>query len=422
MDRQPVTWRAAPRLRRLATVALIAVAAAVVTGRAGLLLLAAPALAVLAISRSRPAPATVDTETVTSSSRCFEGEDIELSVTVGSPQPLDEITLEFEPAGTVSLVSGAAAQTVVRGDHAVAQWVLRPSVWGRRTPGRIAVRCRSAGLWQADLTLNPPGLEVFPHPPPTRAWLVPAELRRRIGDHTARSPGSGVEFSGIREYVPGDRLRDLNWAVSARRGKLHTNQRAAERAADLIVMIDGFSAVGPPGHGSIDVSVRGAAAVAHAYLEAGDRVGAVALGGMLRWLSPGSSRRQFYQIAEMLFGIWTESAVTPDLDRVPRTALPPGALVIMFTPLLDQRVIGAVTDLRERGFALVVVDVLRHEPPVTARSQMSALAVRLWRLDREALRVSLTGLGVPVVRWPADQDLDAALAPMHRVMALARRP
>ncbi len=259
-----LTWRGAPRLRRLATVSLIAVAAAMVTGRAGLLLLAAPALAVLAIGRGRPGLAAVEITAVPSASRCFEDEDIELTVTVTAPQALDEIMVEFEPADTVSLVSGA--QTVVRGDHAEARWVLRPTIWGRRTPGRIGIRCRSRGIWQADLHLNGPALDIFPHPPPTRPWLVPAELRRRIGDHTARSPGGGVEFSGIREYVPGDRLRDLNWAVSSRRGRLHTNQRAAERAADLIVMIDGFSAVGPPGHSSLDVSVRGAAAIAHAYL------------------------------------------------------------------------------------------------------------------------------------------------------------
>ena len=90
--------------------------------------------------------------------------------------------------------------------------------------------------------------------------------------------------------------------------------------------------------------------------------------------------------------------------------------------LAGRLVSGVVTDLRERGFALVVVDVLRHEPPVTARSEMSSLALRLWRLDREALRVSLAGLGVPVISWPDDQALDAALAPMHRVMAVARRP
>ena len=414
MSRQALTWRAAPGLRQLATVALLGVLAAAVTGRAGLLLLAAPALAVLAVS-GRAGPTTVDVEAAASAVRCFEGEDIEFTVTLVSPQILDEITFSLELAGTVGLVSGPAGRTTVYSDRAQARWVLRPATWGRRRPGLVRIRCGCGGVWQADLEISLATLEIFPHSPPARAWLVPAELRRRIGEHTAKTPGEGVEFGGIRDYVPGDRLRDVNWAVSGRRGRLHTNQRAAERAADLVVMIDGFSDVGPPGNSTIDVSVRGAAAIATAYLQAGDRVGAVTLGGMLRWLSPDAGGRQFYRIAEMVLDVRGDSVVTPDLDRIPRTALPSGALVILFSPLLDERAIGAITDLRERGFPLVVVDVLRHEPPVPPRSPMSALAVRVWRLDRAALRSSMASLGVPVVTWDSDEELDPALAPLRRV-------
>ena len=99
--------------------------------------------------------------------------------------------------------------------------------------------------------------EIFPHPPPARARLVPLDLLRRIGEHQARTPGQGIEFAGIRDYVVGDRLRDVNWAVSSRRRRLHVNQRAADRAADLVVMLDAFSEVGPPGDSTLDVAVRG---------------------------------------------------------------------------------------------------------------------------------------------------------------------
>jgi uncharacterized protein (DUF58 family) len=419
---QGFRWRAAPRLHRLATVSLLGVIAAVATGHAALLLLAAPALAALAVSRARGGPATIDLAAATSAARCFEGEPVELTVTLAAPQPLDDIAFTLEPGSTIGLLDGQPAQAAVRTDRAAARWVLQPEAWGRRAPGTVSVRCRYGGIWQADVELSPAVLEVFPHPPPARAWLVPADLRRRIGEHPARAAGGGVEFAGIREYLPGDRLRDLNWAVSSRRGRLHTNQRAPEWAADIILMIDGFSDVGPTGDGTIDVAVRGAAAVATAYLRAGDRVGVVALGGMLRWLSPGAGHAQFYRIAEMVFDVRNESVVTPDLDRIPRTALPPGALVIVFSPLLDERAIGAIADLRERGFAPVVVDVLRHEPPVVARSGLSALALRLWRLDRAALRASLGGLGVPVVIWDSDDGLDAALAPLRRIPVSARRP
>jgi uncharacterized protein (DUF58 family) len=422
MSSQGFRWRAAPRLRRLATVSLLGVIAAVTTGHADLLLLAAPALAALAVSQGRGGPGTLSLAAATSAARCFEGEPVQLTVTLAAPRVLDEVWFGLDLEGTVSLLEEPREQTVVHADRAEARWLLRPGVWGRRVPATLRVRCRYGGIWQADLELAPAALEIFPHPPPARAWLVPADLRRRIGEHASRTAGGGIEFAGIREYLPGDRLRDVNWAVSSRRGRLHTNQRAVECAADLVVMIDGFAEVGPPGESTIDVAVRGAAAVATAYLRAGDRVGAVVLGGLLRWLSPGAGNAQFYRIAEMVFDVRTESVVTPDLDRIPRTAMPPGALVILFSPLLDERSLGAVADLRERGFSLVVVDVLRHQPPVIARSQVSALALRLWRLDRAAVRGSLAGLGVPVVTWDNDDGLDSALAPLRAVPVSARRP
>jgi uncharacterized protein (DUF58 family) len=407
----PAAWRPSPRLRKLALVAVLAIIGAVLTRHANLLLLAAPALAALAAfghGRRSEVPGAAITVSTT---RCFEGEDVEVIATLTAP--VGEASFEIQPGPAVTLAEGRATQVVVGEQAAQARWVLRPNAWGRHLVAAVRVRCRTEGTGQADLTLRPPLVEVFPHPPPARATLLPPELLRRIGDHTAASPGSGIEFFGIRGYQPGDRLRDVNWAVSSRLGRPHTNQRAALRAADLVVMVDAFSDVGPPGDTTLDVAVRGAAGLATAYLGTGDRVGMVVLGGMLKWLAPAPGSRHFFQIVEMAFGVRFPSEVTPDLDRVPRSALPPRALVVLFSPLLDPRAISAITDLRQRGVSLVVVDVLRHEPPVAPRLPTSALAVRLWRLDRNALRASLAGLGVPVLTWDSGTGLEGAQA-LHR--------
>jgi uncharacterized protein (DUF58 family) len=395
-------------VRRLATVAVIAVIAAVVTRHAGLLLLGAPALAALAAAGHGKRP-PVPAGTLTASPlRCFEGEDVEVVATLTAPVDQASFSIELSPA--VTLVEGPATQVVVGAQGAGARWVLRPHAWGRHLMCTVRVRCRIEGAGQADLTLRPPLAEIFPHPPPARATLLPADLLRRIGDHTAAADGAGIEFYGIRGYRPGDRLRDVNWAVTSRLGQPFINQRAALRAADLVVMVDAFSDVGPPGDTTLDVAVRGAAGLATAYLATGDRVGVVVLGGVLKWLAPAPGSRHFFRIVEMAFGVRFASEVTPDLDRVPRTALPPRALVVLFSPLLDQRAISAVTDLRQRGVNLVVVDVLRHEPPADPRLPVSSLAVRLWRLDRNALRVSLAGLGVPVLTWDSGTGLEGAQA------------
>jgi uncharacterized protein (DUF58 family) len=406
----PATWQATPRLRRLAAIAVAVVLAAVLTRHASLLLLGAPALAALAAASRGTRPRALDGGAAAAPARCFEGEDVEIVATMATP--VDEVTFRLEPGPAVTLVDGPVTQVAMAGEPATVRWVLRPHAWGRRQLAVVAARCTD-GMGQARVTLRPGLVEVFPHPPPARATLLPADLLRRIGEHTAAVPGAGIEFSGIRGYQPGDRLRDVNWAVTSRLGQPHVNQRAALRAADLVIMIDAFSDVGPPGDTTLDVAVRGAAGLATAYLRTGDRVGVVVLGGVLKWLAPSPGNRQFFKIVEMAFGVRFLSEATPDLDRVPRTALPPRALVVLFSPLLDRRALNAVTDLRQRGVSLVVVDVLQHEPPADPRLPMSQLAVRLWRLDRSALRSGLTGLGVPVLSWDSGTGLEGAQAALR---------
>jgi len=231
-----------------------------------------------------------------------------------------------------------------------------------------------------------------------------------------------VEFAGLRPYQPGDQLRDVNRAASIRRGQLHVNQRAAARAADLVVMIDAFGDPGPVADRALDLAVHGAATLTTAYLRVSDRAGLVILGGALRWLGPAPGTRQFYRIAEMMLQARYESFVTPDIGRIPRTALPPGTLVVAFSPLLDPRAFRALTDLRQRGFPVIVVDTLRDEPPADPRLATAGLALRLWRLDRAATRAGLADLGIPVFGWNSGTELDAVLAPLHRLPAAARRP
>jgi uncharacterized protein (DUF58 family) len=414
-----MSWYAAARARALATAALLALVAAVLTGHAALVLLGAPALGALALMPRRRPRGALAVDVTQSGSRCFEGEDVTITVTVRTdpPQPLDELTLELETAPQVALAdSSPRTHTFLRaagsGVPATARWVIRADRWGRYSPGAVLVTSRVGALEQSrQAELDP--LEVFPRPARMRSPLVPAELLRRIGEHTGRAVGDGVEFAGIRPYVPGDQLRDVNRAVSIRRGQLHVNQRAAARAADLVVMVDAFGDSGPVSERTLDVAVHGAAALVTAYLRVSDRVGLVVLGGLLRWLGPAAGDRQFYRVAEMMLAARYDSFVTPDVGRIPRTALPPGTLVVVFSPLLDPRGFGAITDLRQRGFPLIVIDTLRDEPPPGSGPD-ARLALRLWRLDRTATRLALQQLGVPVLQWSEDAELDSVLAPLRK--------
>jgi uncharacterized protein (DUF58 family) len=97
---------------------------------------------------------------------------------------------------------------------------------------------------------------------------------------------------------------------------------------------------------------------------------------------------------------------------------------VAFSPLLDQRFVESLRDLRERGFSLIVVDVLNVSPPrprFTVRGQTDELARRLWHMEQQAIRFSLRELGVPVVHWDGTTPLDLPLAPYSRRPLVVRR-
>jgi uncharacterized protein (DUF58 family) len=94
-----------------------------------------------------------------------------------------------------------------------------------------------------------------------------------------------------------------------------------------------------------------------------------------------------------------------DLAFLPRRTLPPKAMVVALTPLLDERAVSGLLDLRARGFDLVVVEI-SPEPflpaPVDAAHQVGR---RLWRMRRATLRSRFERAGVPVATWDDERSL-----------------
>jgi uncharacterized protein (DUF58 family) len=216
------------------------------------------------------------------------------------------------------------------------------------------------------------------------------------------------------------------------------NTFAAERSQDVVLLVDSTSDVGEPGSSALDLALRGAGAAARAYLEARDRVGVITYQwGGATWLAPALGRRQVYRIIDSMLASDAGYARGASFARLPRAALPPGALVVVFSPLLDQRFVEALRDMRERGFSLLVVDVLNTEPPArrwiplrgglgrirvsSPRADTDRMARRIWRMEQEAIRFSLRELGVPVVHWDGEESLDLPLAAHTRRPMAARR-
>jgi uncharacterized protein (DUF58 family) len=284
--------------------------------------------------------------------------------------------------------------------------------WGAFAVGPALVRARDPfgfHTWEAAVGAARP-LRVYPKVETLAALLEPLETQAYIGNQVSRTRGDGIEFADIREWTPGDRLRRVNWRASARRGGLWVNEQHPERNTDIVLFLDTFSDVALPQRGTLDLTVRAAASLAHRYLQRKDRVGIVSFGGYLTWLLPASGTRQLYRIVDSLLQMdVVMSFATKSLDVLPPRTLPAKALVLALTPLLDARAAAAIVDLRARGYDLVVVEVSPVPFVQPAVDELSQLSYRLWRLSREALRARYEHAGVPIVSWTDGQALDAVL-------------
>jgi uncharacterized protein (DUF58 family) len=404
--------RLTERALRLGTVAAVAATLALVTGHAWVLsLAAAPAvlLALAAPGATRPTRAAAHVEV--SPRRCFEGEPVTARVDLAFDGLAGWIDPGVYPGPGVELVD-------VRISGPVLTLAFTARRWGRWSLGTADVDLHdSGGLARRTVRADLGEIEIFPLPSDSTLTPVPTRMPNRLGEHTARQSGDGIEFVGVRPYAWGDRQRRIHWPSTTRRGAIQISQYAAERAADTVVLLDAFGDVRDPstGRSTLDDSVRATAGIVRSYLDSHDRVGVVSVGGKLRWLQPGSGGTYLYRIIETVLEVRRDLGFhVPQLDRVPAPALPNGALVYAVTPLADDRVLDVLRDLAERGNPVVVVEIPTGEPNVDPADLAAGLALRLWRLDRQALRFSLVERGIPVVSWDGSGRLDLALAPLLR--------
>jgi uncharacterized protein (DUF58 family) len=264
-------------------------------------------------------------------------------------------------------------------------------------------------------------LKVYPRGEALQLLLRPLETQAFAGIQVPRARGEGIEFADIRPFVPGDRVRRINWRATARRGEPWVTETHPERNSDVVIFLDTFLEARQRDEGTLDLAVSAAASLVTHYLREKDRVGLVSFGGVINWLHVSSGVVQLYRILDSLLDAEIFlSYAWKDIDLLPVRALPPAALVVALSPLLDERAVRTLLDVRARGFDLAVVEISPVPFAPAGRDELDKLALRLWLLRREALRSRYLRLGVPVVEWNAEVPLQSALEEVRRFKRQAR--
>jgi uncharacterized protein (DUF58 family) len=234
---------------------------------------------------------------------------------------------------------------VVGGGHADGlRYEILPTRRGDRRFGSILSFERSplGLLRRRTVHATPDVLPVFPRGATVlgRHTLAIARRIADLGLRPDRRRGAGLEFESLRDYVPGDDPRRLDWAASLRRGRLVTRLHQQERSQTLLVGVDTSRLMGAStgARTKLDHAVDAALALAIAGLIGGDRVGAFAFDRAVRgWAPARPHRRNLAAIVDVLGRIEptaTEASYW-DVARTIRVRQPRRALVVVFTDFVE---------------------------------------------------------------------------------------
>ena len=418
-----MTGFTSPRLSGYAALAASGLVAGLALGRLEPVALAAPFVLALVAAAVGNQP-EVAVHLSLDRERVLEGDEITATVELFSAGGVDrfellpllprELRVERAPARALHLRAG---------ERRTVELTLRCERWGAFVVGPLLFRARDVlGIrtWEGRAG-EAERLRVYPAEETLLSLVPPLETQVFVGNQVSRARGEGIEFADLREWQPGDRVRRVNWRATALRGSLWVNEQYPERNTDVVLFLDTFAEVRAEGRSTNDRAVRAAATLARGYLQRKDRVGLVGFGGVLSWLEPETGTRQLYAIVDtLLTSDIVHSYAMRGVDVLPPRTLPPKALVLAITPLLDDRTAAALLDLRARGYDLIVVEVSPLELLQPDPASSTLLAHRLWRLSREALRWRYEQLGVPVVTWREGEPLAAPLEEVNAFRHLAR--
>jgi uncharacterized protein (DUF58 family) len=350
--------------------------------------------------------------------RVVEGEEVELALEVATRRSAElYVPLPFG----LELVDGDNPSAVAGDD--VVRMRVRAARWGAFLPGVVFVRTHDPFRivrYETRLDRRTP-LKAYPRPETLRALARPLETQVFAGNQVARVKGDGIEFADLRQFAHGDLVKRINWRASARRRELWVNEYHPERNADVILFVDAFAEARDELRSTLDGTVRAAAAIAAHYLREKDRVGLVSFGGVFNWLLPSTGLIQQYRIVDALL----DSRIVlnyawKDIASIPPRTLPPQALVLALSPLLDERATNALLEVRARGFDLAVVEVSPLPYVPAGAGEAARIAHRVWRLRRDAIRMRYERAGVPVSVWDDNRSLGETLEEVHAFRRYAR--
>lgn len=315
-------------------------------------------------------------------------------------------------------------------------YLTTPTTRGDHEFGQLHVRCLSRlrlAWWQCDVPATET-VRVYPDLAQIREFDALARRGRLddIGVRAAPMRGEGTEFESLREYVPDDSFRSIDWKATARRGAPITRQYRVERHQRVLVALDAGRMMAPRcGQMTrLDWSVNAALMLAHVAGRMGDLVGLLVFSDRIgSFVAPTHGAAQTERLLQELYAVRAEP-VEPDFGAAVtflRHRARKRAMICLFTDLVDPDVsseaLSYISSLRPQHLPMVATipdeetaRMAAARPDDVTGAYEKALAARALG-ERELALGRLRAQGVAVVDAAPD---DLAAAVVNRYLSVKR--
>ena len=280
--------------------------------------------------------------------------------------------------------------------------------------GPLIARVRDPfGFYLVERKLAPDTLSVMPRPERLRgAQLRPRHVGPWPGVIPSKVLGLGTEFYSMREYIPGDDPKRINWKASARYNELVVNENEAERVTDVMIVLDtDVTFFGPSESELFERGVQAAASFTRLLLRQGNRVGLVLQGGERGSIPAGFGKRQERRILYLLAAAKPGRATVSTsyvVNLLARRTLPSRSQIVIISPLVDPEIKEGVRQLTVAGYSILVLSPSPTQP-LSFKDQIEEIAFKLVMLERSISLLALEKSST-VVNWPSGVPLSVLMS------------
>ena len=164
-----------------------------------------------------------------------------------------------------------------------------------------------------------------------------------VGAYLSHFKGRGMDFEELREYIPGDDVRDIDWNVTNRLGRPFVKRYREERelAAVLAVDVSGSSAFGSGNLSKREYAAEVAATLALSATRNGDKVALLLFTEQVElFIPPRKGRRHILRIVREMLAFTPKKRATdiPAALAFLNHALPRRSIVFLLTDFLESNV------------------------------------------------------------------------------------